>query len=436
MRTSRILSLAAAVVLTATATTASGYAAAAGTPSSSCTSWQLVPTPTPPGLTASLGSVASISASDVMFTGYGAAAQAGLDGPFPVSSPWVLHWNGRSVTEGTQIPADPTRGSGGGDPPDANTVGWISSFDSASDGWAFAPPFQSFASFSDAVAEHWHDGRWTLTPLQTTPQETFPGGVPKGQIVRAAAALSPDDAWAVGELGQGDLGFEEHYDLPDTPLIEHWDGAQWQAAPAAAPALPAGDLFGLAAVSPTDIWAVGAQYVPGNDNDAEPLVEHWDGTVWTTVPAPSAGQGGSYLWAISAASSSDLWAVGAQDGSEPGTSPLVEHWDGNAWTVQQVPDNGEVLTSVAASPGDVWAIGQEPDSLGDGPNEDQYQSVFLHWDGSTWTMVPVPGPHEYGLVEQYTAIAAAGHAGVWAAGSAYDSVNGALDPLIAHLSCQ
>jgi hypothetical protein len=42
------------------------------------------------------------------------------------------------------------------------------------------------------------------------------------------------------------------------------------------------------------------------------LIEHWDGNAWTIVPHPEpAGSTDSYLYRIEGASSNDLWAVGA-----------------------------------------------------------------------------------------------------------------------------
>ena len=54
---------------------------------------------------------------------------------------------------------------------------------------------------------------------------------------------------------------------------------------------------------------------------------------------------------------------------------------------------------------------------------------FLHWDGSTWTTVPAPGPREYGLGYSCTAVGGAGPDNVWAVGSVNQY------PLIARLSC-
>src|SRR5438045_4037787 len=49
---------------------------------------------------------------------------------------------------------------------------------------------------------------------------------------------------------------------------------------------------------------------------------------WSVVPGPAAGTVDPELRAVTAVSANDVWAVGYQDGQT-----LVEHWDGNLWTV-------------------------------------------------------------------------------------------------------
>lgn len=135
---------------------------------------------------------------------------------------------------------------------------------------------------------------------------------------------------------------------------------------------------------------------------------------------------------MTADSATDAWAVGVQ--LEPGTSNagtgLVEHWNGTAWSVvTNVPDlgNSALIAVYAASPVDVWATVENVLAKGDFGMED-----FLHWDGSSWTTVPVPGPQEYGLDYWYAGIDGTGPGNVWAAGWAVQT-NGTETPLIAHL---
>src|SRR5205823_8786390 len=54
-------------------------------------------------------------------------------------------------------------------------------------------------------------------------------------------------------------------------------------------------LYAIAASSFDDAWAVGERYVPtrldsgpGVQDRTYPLIEHWDGTVWTVVRVPAA----------------------------------------------------------------------------------------------------------------------------------------------------
>src|SRR5262245_10375619 len=43
-------------------------------------------------------------------------------------------------------------------------------------------------------------------------------------------------------------------------------------------------LLAIDAVSDTDIWAVGS-----SGTTPQPLIEHWNGSIWTIVPSPSPG---------------------------------------------------------------------------------------------------------------------------------------------------
>ena len=43
------------------------------------------------------------------------------------------------------------------------------------------------------------------------------------------------------------------------------------------------------------------------DTDA---VEHWNGTSWAIVPSPNMGTGNNHLNGVAAVSASDVWAVG------------------------------------------------------------------------------------------------------------------------------
>ena len=113
----------------------------------------------------------------------------------------------------------------------------------------------------------------------------------------------------------------------------------------------ANELYGSAALSATSAWAVGSWY---DTNLAAPrtLIERWNGTTWSTVTSPNATQYYNELRDVDASSATDAWAVGYANGSSgvngmPRTT-LAMHWNGTAWTPVSVP--GGVALVVTRAP--------------------------------------------------------------------------------------
>jgi hypothetical protein len=130
--------------------------------------------------------------------------------------------------------------------------------------------------------------------------------------------VASDDVWAVGVDGQ------ESGLLGGRPVVMHWDGRAWKRA-----AIPrvqgVAFLSGIAAMSSSDVWAVG-----WDENGA--LVMHWNGRAWSLVGLRGLVGSDTWLWAVDGASSHAVWAVGGV-GEVP--APLSLHWDGRSW--KQVP---------------------------------------------------------------------------------------------------
>jgi hypothetical protein len=106
------------------------------------------------------------------------------------------------------------------------------------------------------------------------------------------------------------------------------------------------------------VWAVGSAQDPPNFH---PIIEHFDGTNWTSVPTPRI-KGKNYgLNSIYAISPTDVWAVGAQGPSNaPGIwLTLVEHWDGSSWSIVRPFDAGlyNFLRGVYGDSDRVLAVG-------------------------------------------------------------------------------
>lgn len=297
------------------------------------------------------------------------------------------------------------------------------SFDSSTDGWVIGGinSTKSEGNPGQAYFAHWDGSRWTIMPfLGPQDQATVEGHRPG---LADVAAVSPTDAWAVGTMDV-DLGGNGH-----GVFIEHWDGSTWSVVPnpASDPSL-GGRLDTLKVISPDDVYAVGRQR--DSNGTTIPLVEHWDGKAWNIVPVPAAGSF-SALTAISASSPNDIWVAGDQ--LRPGTTniaaPFIEHWDGTSWQVASLPDlgaNGARATGIyAASPTDVWVTNLTPL---------QEPGEFLHWDGTNWTTVQTPGPQELDKGSSFSGIAGTGPTDIWASGSEV-SLSSGNQALIAHLTC-
>jgi hypothetical protein len=196
-------------------------------------------------------------------------------------------------------------------------------------------------------------------------------------FLSGVAATSADNAWAVGGT---------NWFSPQS-LIEHWNGTTWTQVPAPT---PSGTAYfdGVAATSATNAWAVGViGDGPAVDGSADPLIEHWNGQSWSQADYPEPAKG--YLTAVAAISANDVWVTG-HIGSGPGTQTLIEHWNGQQWKL--VPSNAPgdlgTLGGVAGTgPDNAWVAGYDQS----GPGGD-YESLIEHWNGQRWSVVPSPNP--------------------------------------------
>jgi hypothetical protein len=205
------------------------------------------------------------------------------------------------------------------------------------------------------------------------------------------AALSPTNAWAVGFASSGGW-------VTNRTLIAHWNGTSWSTVPSPNPSsFSENDLWATWAASPSDVWAVG-DYLPGGGVE-KPLAEHWNGTSWAVVPTPNAGHYANFH-RVFGSSSTDVWAVGTAEDRPAGVSgPLTEHWNGVKWSIVPAPTLGETYLrgGWATSPSDAWIVGEWD---GAGPNYTAHSLVY-HWNGTTWTSVSsAPGTELWGVRAQ------------------------------------
>jgi hypothetical protein len=228
------------------------------------------------------------------------------------------------------------------------------------------------------------------------------------------AAISPRDIWAVGPGGQYRME-------TGGALIEHWDGTQWRVV--RNPSIGAADILRAVAHIPgtNRLWAVGYYGISSIAPYDLTLIEQWNGTVWRVVPSPNPGTISNALLGVAAISANDAWAVGMYSNNFYGYSRMfTAHWDGTSWRVVPSPippgSIGSLLYSVTAvATNDVWAVGISQNS------NNQTQSLFEHWDGTRWRIVP--GPSVNRSSGELISITAVSRDDIWAVGSSYDQYN-------------
>jgi hypothetical protein len=240
--------------------------------------------------------------------------------------------------------------------------------------------------------------------------------LPSGQLF-SVSADSASDAWAVGSYAASDGDYDS--------LIVHWDGTAWAQVPSPSPSSVDNTLFGVSAVSASDVWAVGREETPSGAYDT--LILHWDGTAWTQVPSPSPSSSINFLNGVSAVSGNDAWAVGEAMHAHQKYHTLTLHWDGTAWTQVNSPHPGHAdgLNGVSAVSGnDVWAAGYViPHKTGGHP------TLALHWDGAAWSRVYTPNPSQGGYV--LNSVSADSASDAWTAGN-YQPGGGVVHTLFLH----
>ncbi|HLH62517.1 MAG TPA: hypothetical protein VKV20_12605 [Ktedonobacteraceae bacterium] len=190
----------------------------------------------------------------------------------------------------------------------------------------------------------------------------------------AVTAVAASAAWAVG-------------DNNNSTLIEQWNGTNWQVVPS--PNSPASELDvldGVAAAAANDIWAVGYENTGGLDST---LIEHWDGTSWSIIASPNVAGTSNRLNAVSVISSTDVWAVGYSGANASQT--LIENWNGTSWSIVPSPNVGtelNYLNGIAGdAAGDIYAVGAYENL---GVDTTTFESLILHYDGTSWSVVQSP----------------------------------------------
>ncbi|HJT58554.1 MAG TPA: hypothetical protein VJ761_18750 [Ktedonobacteraceae bacterium] len=319
-------------------------------------SWNVVPSPSPDAQYNQLLGVAALSARDVWAVGYDRNGAEAL----------IEHWNGNSwrVIYGPSF--------------DQGSALYGIAAVNRNDIWAVGYYGNPAMNTDQTLTEHWDGEHWSVVPS--------PNPDPSNLYYRltGVAVISATDIWAVGS-GSDPNGYTQE------TLTLHWDGTSWSVVTSPNPTTYDW-LTAVTAIASNDVWAVG--YGVNSSNVYRTLTLHWDGSSWNVVTSPTPGSMFDYLYGVTAISSTDVWAVGDEMNVPGSYQTLILHWDGTQWSAVPSPDPGLLsnwLYGVAGrSAKDLWAVGVQSN-----PNNYASQTLTLHWNGASWNVVISPNVTVY-----------------------------------------
>ena len=305
------------------------------------THWSTINSPTT--FNTILTAVAGTSPNDVWAVGY--SGDPGIS-----TRTFVIHWDGTAWS----VVTAPNPGSA------TNTLQGVLAL-SPGNAWAVG------SEEGHILLLHWDGSAWSAVT------STISG------YLNGISAVSANDIWAVG--------YGNNY----TPLVVHWNGTQWSLSPNS---LSGRILQAVAALANDNVWAIGYSF-NGTTETSRTFTMHWDGSSWQTVSSPNLGSSNNYLYGISALSPENIWAVGYYDSGGNEDRTIALNWNGTAWTTADALNPGsrsDHFRAVAAlAPNDIWALGNYSNY-----GEKTSPTLAEHLSGSCSTQTATASPSATG----------------------------------------
>ncbi len=222
-------------------------------------------------------------------------------------------------------------------------------------------------------------------------------------IFESVTTTGANDVWAVGSHVVGGVS---------TAYAERYDGSAWTVQDLDLPTGPTSisSLYDVRAFGPDDVWAVGTWM-----GDI-PLIQHWNGTAWSSIEPPELAGTERILTGIDGTGPDDLWVVGQHRVSNQ-EHGVVLHRTGTGWVVVASPPEAAVLHGVAMlGPNAPLIAGWSIDAQGYG------QALLATRSGDAWIREQVPAAAGRNVFLMGVAVGQPGSA--WAVGYSNDSPNG------------
>jgi hypothetical protein len=234
---------------------------------------------------------------------------------------------------------------------------------------------------SAAVTASWNGTAWSIVPSPHVPGKT-------NSLLSGVSCTSAASCFAVGS--SYDIRDENSNEL----LIEQWDGVSWSIV--ASPSLDGGhdsDLGDVSCSSEMSCFAVG-NYIPKDnvenvDLPQSTLIESWDGVSWSVVASPNVASATTiYLQGVSCSSDTDCFAVGAvETAGGPLRRGLIEHWDGDSWSISANPlvdpAYSQLRGVMCPSSTTCFAVGNQK-------LESPQTGLIEYWNGASWSATAYP----------------------------------------------
>ena len=213
---------------------------------------------------------------------------------------------------------------------------------SPTDVWVFGQWRNSSGLDGHAFALRW-TGRWSVV-----------GFFPTFNLISDAVVFGPKNAWVFGGTG-----------------VRHFDGHRWTTFK-----LPY-SLDRASALSPNDIWAVGA-----DNSTGAPVLARCHNGQWALrqLPTIQSSSPGPVLTDVLARSDQDVWVTGGTVTGQGGLRPLSLHWHSGSWTQPAVHGTDHLGRVIADGKGGLWAAFSGPFDA----------SALEHFVSGSWHTVKLP----------------------------------------------
>jgi hypothetical protein len=222
---------------------------------------------------------------------------------------------------------------------------------------------------------------------------------PAGATTASFASVSCPSTTSCMAVGAYDTGVQ-----PTTltyAFAERWNGSVWsiERVPSVAGEMTA--LSGVSCVSVSDCIAVGSEAPDGLGGETQPLAASWNGKAWSleTIPMP-AGSSAASLAGVSCSSAEVCTAVGYVISAGGRQAALVETLASGTWAPQLAPlptganlswlDSVSCPSATACTAVGAWAV-----------STIDVQALAEEWNGTAWTVEPVPQAYPSDQSELY-----------------------------------